>query len=60
VNPQLRWGFTHPKPRNFGLGIRRAGERELGHEVVVRSEAAGADLSAGQEGYAGAEDVNGG
>jgi hypothetical protein len=32
VNPQLRWGFTHPKPRNFGLGIRRAGERELGQE----------------------------
>jgi hypothetical protein len=53
--PQLRCESTHPKPRNFGLGIRRAEERELGQEVAVRPEAVGADLSVGQEGHPGAE-----
>src|SRR6266446_1780764 len=48
------------KRRNFGLGIRQAEERELGQEVVVRFEAVGADLSVGQEGHAGAEDIVGG
>jgi hypothetical protein len=51
--------FTHPKPHNFGSGIRRAEENELGQEAVVRSEAAAPGLSVGQEGHAGAENVIG-
>ena len=57
VNPPLRWGFTHPKPRNFGSGSSGPGNRKLGQEIVVRSEAVGAGLSVGQEGHAGAEVV---
>jgi hypothetical protein len=50
---------VNSQPRNFVLGIRRAEERQLGQEIVVRSEAAGAGLSVGQEGHAGAEEVIG-
>jgi hypothetical protein len=42
-------GRECPSRVTSGLGIRRAEEWELGQEVVVRSEAVGADLSIGQE-----------